>query len=78
MPNICDFDRILKTKCLQHFIRNGRIKNLDDFERHEADSCLWKTGLLNVKEKGMSICYIMKRCLVMIWRGEKVNAVQHC
>ena len=39
MPNICDFDRILKTECsLQHFTRNCRIKNLDDFERDEADA----------------------------------------
>ena len=38
MSNICDFDRILKTECsLQHFTRNCRIKNLDDFERDEAD-----------------------------------------
>ena len=37
----CDVDRILKTKCnLQHFTRNGRIKNLDDFERDEADTYL--------------------------------------
>ena len=39
MFNICDFDRILKTECnLQHFARNCRIKNLDDFERDEADT----------------------------------------
>ena len=39
MSNICDFDRILKTECnLQHFTRNCRIKNLDDFERDEADA----------------------------------------
>ena len=35
---MCDFDRILTTECnLQHFTRNCRIKNLDDFERDEAD-----------------------------------------
>ena len=35
---ICDFDRILKTECnLQHFIRNCRIKNFDDFEKDEAE-----------------------------------------
>ena len=39
MSNIYDFDRILKTQCnLQHFTRNCRIKNLDDFERDEADA----------------------------------------
>ena len=41
MSNICDFDRILKTECnLQHFTRNYRIKNLDDFERDEAEAYL--------------------------------------
>ena len=55
MSNICDFDRILKTECnLQHFTRNCRIKNLDDFERDEADACLLRAGLLNVKKKGMT------------------------
>ena len=35
----CNFDRILKTKCnLQHFTRNCRIKNFDDFERDETDA----------------------------------------
>ena len=63
MCNICDLDRLLKTECdLQHFTKIYRIKNLDDFERHEADTYLWKAGLLNVKEKGMTICYIMNRC----------------
>ena len=66
MSNIFDFDRILKTECsLQHFTRNCRIKNLDDFERDDADAYLWRAGLLNVKEKEMTICYIMKRCLVL-------------
>ena len=58
MSNICDFDRILKTEC-----------NLQD----EADAYLWRAGLLNLKEKGMAICYIINRCLVMILRGGKVN-----
>ena len=45
MCNICNFDRILKTECnLQHFTRNCRIKNLDDFERDEADVYLWRAG----------------------------------
>ena len=56
MSNICDFDRILKTECnFKHFTRNCRIKNLDDFERDEADAYLWRAGLLNVKEKEMAI-----------------------
>ena len=78
MSNICDFGRILKTKCnLQHFTRNCRIKNLDDFERDEGDAHLWRAGLLNMKEKGMTICYIMNWCLVMLLRGGKVNFVEH-
>ena len=65
MPNICDFDRSLKTKCnLQNFTRNHRTKNLDNLERDEADAHLWTAGLLNVKEKGMTIWYIMNRCLL--------------
>ena len=72
------FDRILKTECnLQHFTRNYIIKNLDDFERDEADACLWRTGLLNMKEKGINICYIMYRCLVMFLREENENCVEY-
>ena len=62
MSSIYDFDRILKTECnLLHFTRNYGIKNLNDFEGDGADMCLWITGLLNVKEKRMTICYIMNR-----------------
>ena len=51
---------------------NCRFKNLDDFERDEAD--FWRAGHLNAKEKGMTICYIMNRCLVMFLRGgEKMS-----
>ena len=65
MSNICDFDRILKTECnLEHFTRNYRIKNLDDFERYEADNYLWRAGLWNVKEKGLTICYILNWCFL--------------
>ena len=33
------FEGILKTECsLQHLTRNCKIKNLDDFERDEADT----------------------------------------
>ena len=78
MSNICDFDRILEIECnLQHFTRNRRIKHLDDFERDEADAYLWRAGLLNVKEKGMTICYIINRCLVMFSRGGKVNVAEY-
>ena len=50
MFNICDFEGILKTEFdLTHLTRNCRIKNLDDFERDEADVYLWRVGLLNMK-----------------------------
>ena len=50
---------------------------MDDFERDEEDAYLWKTELLNVKEKGMTIRYIMNRCLVMFLRGGKVNILHY-
>ena len=78
MFNICDFYRISKTECnLQHLTRNGRNKNLDDLERDEADTYLWRAGNLNVKEKVLTIFYIMNRHLVMFLRGGKVNVVQY-
>ena len=78
MSSICDFDRILKTECnLQHFTRNCRINNLDDFERDETDASLWGAGLLKMKEKGMTIFYIMGGCLVMFSRGGKVNVLDY-
>ena len=78
MSSIFDFDRILKIECnLQHFTKDCIIKNFDDFERYEADAYLWRAGLLNVKEKGMTICYIMNSCLVMFVGRGKVNVVQY-
>ena len=78
MSNLCDFEGILKTECdLQQLARNRRIKNLDDFERDEEEVYLWRAVLLNMKEKGMNICYFMNRCLLMFLRGEKVNFVQY-
>ena len=78
MSSISDFDTILKTEWnLQYFTRNCRIENFDEFERDEADMYLWKAGLVNVKEKGMIIRYIMNWCSVMFLRGGKVNIVQH-
>ena len=78
MSNLYDFEGILKTECnLQHLTRSCRIKNLDDFERDEADVYLWSAGLLKVKEKGMTIRYIMNRCSLMFLSGEKVNIVQY-
>ena len=78
MSNIFHFERILKTECnLQHFTRNCRIKNFDGFEKDEGGACLWRAGLLNVKEKGMTISCITNRCLVMFFRKGKVNVVQY-
>ena len=54
MSNIGNFEGILKTESnVQQLTRNCRIKNLDDFERDEADAYLWIAGLLNVKENRM-------------------------
>ena len=78
MPNICDFDRILKAECnLQYFIRNCRIKNLDDFEREETDTYLRRARVLNGRERGMTLCYIMNRCLAMLLSEGKVNVVEY-
>ena len=49
----------------------------DDFERDEADAYLWTAGPLNVKKKGMIICYVMNRCLVMLLRRRKVNVQEY-
>ena len=74
MSKILDLDKILKIECnMQYFTRNCRIKNLDDFERDEADVHLGRAGLLNAKEKGMTMCYMMSRGLVMFLRRGKVN-----
>ena len=62
---------------LQHFIRICRIKNLDDLERDEADTYLRRAGVLNVREKGMTIGYIMKRCLITFLIGGKVNVLEY-
>ena len=62
---------------MQHITRNCRIKNLDCFDRDEADTCLRRAVLLNVKEKGMDIHYIMNRwfCNVFERRESKCCAV---
>ena len=65
MFNVYDFDTLWRTECnLQHFTRNTRINNLDDFERDEADAYLWRAELLNAKEKKKTKCYIINKCLV--------------
>ena len=62
---------------LATFHQKLRIKNLDGFERDEADASLCRAGLLNVREKGMNIRYIMNRCLVNVFerRESKCCAV---
>ena len=45
--------------------------DLGDFERDETDTYLWRSGLLNVKEKGMTICYVMNMYVVIVLRGGK-------
>ena len=75
MSNICDFDRILK------------LNATCNISPETAELRIWMTlkemrqtrraGLLNVKEKGMTIYYIMNRCLVMFLRGGEVNVVEY-
>ena len=78
MSDIFDFDKILKTELnLQYFTRNCRINIFNDFKRDGAEVHLWRAELLIVKEKGMTICFIMNRCLVIFLRGGKVNVVQY-
>ena len=60
-----------------NFTKNCGIKNLGDSEGDEEGTYLWRAGLLNVKEKGMTICYITKKCLVMFLKGEKVNVDEY-
>ena len=84
MPNICDFDRILKTESnLQHFTRNRRINNFHDFERDEADRYLRRARLLNVMEKWITICLVnvferreSKCCQVLMKHRRKVKGEQ--
>ena len=68
--NICSTHLKLKKNVynLQHFTRNCRVKNSDNFEKDEGDAYLGRAVHLNVKEKEMTICYIMNRCLAMFLR----------
>ena len=82
MSNIWDFDGILKIECKQqHFTRNCRIKNLDDFERHEVDAYLWRAGILKVKEKEQVSGNAFERragkcCVVLMKHRRKVKGKQ--
>ena len=77
MSNIYDFDKIQKTGLTwKHFTKNCRTKNFFDFERDETDTYLWNSGLLNVEDKGMTICEIMNRYLIMFFRGGEANVAQ--
>ena len=78
MINICDSDRILKTEWTCNITQEtAELRILMNWERDEADSYLWWAGLLNVKEQGMTIYYVMSRCLIMFLRGGKVNVGQY-
>ena len=54
-----------------------KLKNFDDFEKDEAVTYLWRAGLLDVKGGGMTIRYIIPRCLAMFLKGGKVSVVQY-
>ena len=81
MSNISNFDRILKTECnLQHFTKNCRIKNLDDFEREGERKCTeernghmlhYEQVLGNVLERTESKC-----CGVLMKHRHKVKGEQ--
>ena len=64
--NICDFEGILKTECnLQHLTSELRIcMTLKEMRQTH------RGGPLNVNGKGIIICYIMNRCLLMFLKGE--------
>ena len=83
MSNICDFGRILKTECSSlHFTINCGIKNLDDFEADEADMYLWRAGHLNMKWKGMTICYHREQVFGNVFARRESNCcgvlTKHC
>ena len=65
MSNVCDFDKL-----------NGTC----NISPETAELIIWMT-LKETRQtricrvKGMTIWYIMHRCLVMLLRGGKVNAV---
>ena len=67
--NICDFEGILKTECnLQHLTSELRIcMTLKEMRQTH------RGGPLNVKEKGIIICYIMNRCLLMFFKRRDPN-----
>ena len=70
--NICDCEGILKPECkLQHLTRNFRIKNLDDFERDEAD-VLSRTFKCEGERNDHMLHYEQ-----VFLRGEKANVVQY-
>ena len=82
MSNICDFDRILKTECsFQHFARNCKIKNLDVFERYEADAYLWRAGLQREGERNHPMLHYEQEFGNVFGRRESkccVTLMKHC
>ena len=67
---------------LEHFTRSCKIKNLDDFERDEADSNLWRAGLLNVKDKGMTILLYYEQVFDNVFERRESKCcevlIKHC
>ena len=45
--------------------------------KETRQTCICGEQDLYVKKKGMTMCYIMNRCLVMFLRGGKVNVVEY-
>ena len=75
MSNLCDFEGILKTECnLQHLTRNFRIKNLDDFEKDEADA---QSRTLKCEGGRNDHMLHYEQVFDNFLRGEKVNVVQY-
>ena len=86
--NICSAHLKLK-KCLTYVTLTEfwKLNATCNISPETAELRIWMTlkemrqtrraGLLNLKEKGMTICYIMNRCLVMFLRGRKVNIMQY-
>ena len=85
--NICNthlkFKKCLLYVSLTEFWKLNAACNISP---ENAELRIWMTlkemrqirvGLLDVKEKGMTICYIINRCLVMFLRGGKVNVVEY-
>ena len=66
---------LLKTECISP--ETSVLRICMALKEMRQTPYLWRAGLLNMKEKGMTTCYIMNRWLVMFLREGKVNVVQY-